>query len=208
MRRRAKPFVPRYERDLRRAERQPPAIEAAKPATTHVASRRLRLAAIPVGAGIGTGAYLAHRHNQQKGKTVAKSLINPFTEVVVFGKALPLDPQASTVIRALVPTGRHIGHGNDLVRGTGRRKGGPATRLELYRGSTPALRTGPFGKSDVLKAFGAPKTARRVQMIWESPAFKENNGRRALGVSRLRGRVVANEINSKIPSGARKGKRL
>jgi hypothetical protein len=64
------------------------------------------------------------------------TLINPFEEVVVFGKAYSLlDVKHGTDVRnvaALLPTGRHVGTANALVRVTGPRSGGPATKLERY----------------------------------------------------------------------------
>ena len=61
-------------------------------------------------------------------------LVNPFEEVVVFGKAYDLmSGSAPVAVRALVPTGGHVGTANDLkvVRRNG--GGGPATKLEIYR---------------------------------------------------------------------------
>lgn len=71
-------------------------------------------------------------------------IVNPFEELVVFGKKLPLEPVSSTIIGALRPTGRHLGHANDLGHFTGGTQGGPATRLERYTTSPKGLRQGPF----------------------------------------------------------------
>jgi hypothetical protein len=110
------------------------------------------------GALAGTG-YLIHRHRKAARATMAiearkkaemsKSLINPFEEVVVFGKAYPvaLPVAHSTKIRALVPTGAHVGHGNKLVVVHG---GGPKItrqQLQTYHGHGRGLSEGPFGKS-------------------------------------------------------------
>lgn len=61
-------------------------------------------------------------------------LINPFEEVVVFGKAYPVAwPVASaTQLKALVPTGKHVGHGLRLSHTRIAGGGGKATRLERY----------------------------------------------------------------------------
>lgn len=62
-------------------------------------------------------------------------MVNPFEETVVFGKAYPVawPPPSSTRIRALLPTGAHIGHANALhVVHSSAHSGGPATRLERY----------------------------------------------------------------------------
>lgn len=63
-------------------------------------------------------------------------LINPFEEVVVFGKRFSVvdTTQNVRVIRALVPTGPHIGHGNDLKVVHGPRSGGRKAGLERYTG--------------------------------------------------------------------------
>ena len=76
-------------------------------------------------------------------------LINPFEDVVVFGKAYrnvwPVE--SAQTIAAIVPTGRHVSHANDLsVTRNSRGGGGRATRLEVYRGKKRGLRQGPFGK--------------------------------------------------------------
>ena len=75
---------------------------------------------IPVAVGtIGGGAYLAHRHKQRQ--TVTKSLIEPISGREVLTKSIsPLygarnaytGPASS--VGALVPTGKHVGHANDL----------------------------------------------------------------------------------------------
>lgn len=94
-------------------------------------------------AGAGAGAYLIHQRskNKEKEKTVtaSKNLVNPYEEVVVFGKAYPvaLPVPRSTTIRALVPTGSHVGHGNALVHvRNSKGGGGRATKLERYTGSS------------------------------------------------------------------------
>lgn len=102
-------------------------------------------------AAAGTG-YAAYRHHKkQKGLVMSKSLVNPFEEVVVFGKAYPvaLPVSGSTRLRALVPTGAHVSHDNKLTHVRG---GGPTiTRQQLQRYTTKTVghRQGPFGKSDL-----------------------------------------------------------
>jgi hypothetical protein len=97
-------------------------------------------------AAIG-GGYAIHRHTQKKKElAMSKSLVNPFEEVVVFGKAyrVALPVPSSTGISAMVPTGRHISHKNKLhiVHG-----GGPKItrqQLQIYHGGKSA----DFGKAD------------------------------------------------------------
>lgn len=64
-------------------------------------------------------------------------LVNPFEQVVVFGKAYStqsvLHGTNVVTLRSLVPTGKHVGTGNNLVHASGPKKGGPATKLEHYR---------------------------------------------------------------------------
>src|SRR5690242_15589057 len=88
--------------------------------------RRGAIIAGGVGA-TGLAAAGAHHH-------MSKSLVNPFEEVVAFGKAYPvaLPVPRATRVRALLPTGGHVSHANDLkvIRRNG--KGGPATKLERY----------------------------------------------------------------------------
>lgn len=94
-------------------------------------------------------------------------LLNPFEERVLFGKAYPLAPEFGSnvrVLRALVPTGRNLGHGLDLKHVSGPRSGGPATRLERYRGK----HTGGVGKAFGLtragkQAKGAANAVRQIQ---------------------------------------------
>lgn len=76
-------------------------------------------------------------------------IINPFEEIVVFGKRLPMEPQSSTRLRALKPTGKHLGHGLDLTHVRGRASGGRATKLERYTTSPKGLRQGPFSGSSL-----------------------------------------------------------
>lgn len=62
-------------------------------------------------------------------------LINPFEEFVAFGKAYPIawPPQGAKVLTALVPTGKHVSHANDLsVTRNSSGGGGRATKLERY----------------------------------------------------------------------------
>lgn len=112
-----------------------------------VKARKIAGGVLLGGAVLG-GGYALHRH-LTKGKPVTKSLINPFEEVIVFGKAYTVvEPiPRSTRIRALVPTGGHVGHGNALGHYRG---GGPAitrTQLQTYNGNGKGLRQGPFGKA-------------------------------------------------------------
>lgn len=123
------------------------------------------------------------------------TLVNPFEEVVVFGKALPLDPVSSTRLRALVPTGKHIGHGNALthVHNSGG-KGGKATRLQRYTTTPRGQRQGPFSKSvaDGLKMVAAQAKPSRVPVAAPTP---------------LRVRVARGKL-SQVSNGSKTGTRL
>lgn len=74
-------------------------------------------------------------------------LINPFEEPMSFGKAATTPPQSSTTIRALVPTGRHVGHGQDLTHVRGPKSPASGTLLEHYRGKKTKQVVQPVGKS-------------------------------------------------------------
>jgi hypothetical protein len=56
-------------------------------------------------------------------------LYNPFEDV---SKAATVPAQGAVIIRALVPTGNHIGHGQDLKRVTARTRGPRRPALEVY----------------------------------------------------------------------------
>lgn len=74
-------------------------------------------------------------------------LVNPFEEVVVFGKSYPVaEPvPGATPVKALLPTGRHVSHENALTHvHNGKGGGGPATRLERYTGPSHGGRTKLF----------------------------------------------------------------
>lgn len=105
------------------------------------------------GAAVGAG-YLVHRSRQQpeKASAVGKNLINPFEEVVVFGKAYSVvkadGMPESTHVRSGSPKthiGRHVGHGQKLghfVNSKG--GGGKKSGLERYTGKHASQRVGPF----------------------------------------------------------------
>jgi hypothetical protein len=81
-------------------------------------------------------------------------LVDPFSEVVVFGKAYPVawPPQGATSVKALLPTGRHVSHANRLHHThNSRGGGGKATTLEHYTGRKSGGRTKlqQFGKGSV-----------------------------------------------------------
>ena len=124
----------------------PPVPETAPAAVKTGLSRGTKIAA---GALVATaaagGAYALHRRHQRS-KAVTKNLINPFEDVVVFGKAYKTSffPQSSSRSAALVPTGKHLGHGNRLghFRGTGVSPQG--TGLRKYTTNVVGLKQGPF----------------------------------------------------------------
>ena len=130
-----------------------------------------RRALIPVAAGAATlgagGGYALHQH--RKSRKVEKTLINPFEETVVFGKAYPIawPPQGETVIRALVPTGRHVSHANKLTHVKGRNSQ-PTNRLKHVRRKGKGGGLGTVGKS-------APLVAVEVRRLGQ--AFGNQNKR-------------------------------
>jgi hypothetical protein len=80
-------------------------------------------------------------------------LVNPFEEVVVFGKAYSLQNVTTgtnvRVLRAMMPTGKHIGTGQNLVHvHNSKARGGPATKLEHY--------TKAFNPKAARAMFGGP----------------------------------------------------
>ena len=171
--------------------------------------RNVAIGAGVVGAAAGTG-YLVHRHNQKKA-AMSKSLdlVNPFEEVVAFGKAYPLNTVSGTNvrrIRALVPTGRHVGRANALTHVTNSSGGGGrnATRLERYTTKPRGQRSGPFGKAAgfggaASRQFAAgvskPSVKNGIRMIQDMPKLKTLP-------------AAATRRNSNIPDGARRGSSL
>ena len=164
-------------------------------------------------------------------------IINPFEELVVFGKKLPLEPQRSTIIAALRPTGRHVSHANDLTHVRGVASGGAATKLERYTTSVRGLHPGPFKGS-----VSQPRT-KLVEVKGSGKGFGTGPFRKSLstaigdaasGLKKLKpaapvkvpGKVplppsaslqptrsigalpLGKSVNSNIPSGASKGGRL
>lgn len=121
-------------------------------------------------------------------------LYNPFEPV---SKGIESPPV--TRLRALVPTGAHIGHGNDLhvTRHSGH--GGPATALQVYRHKSRGHRQGPFGKaagSGVargLDSIARMKPPTRVPMTPQSAGPGAGAGsnltRRRLSMERLQSQV-------------------
>lgn len=130
-------------------------------------------------------------------------LIDPTEETVVFGKAYPVawPPPGSTPLRALVPTGAHVGHGNALKVVHNRRGGGGrASRLERYTGKGGLKSVGPYGKvgksvADGLAMVAATPRATKVAQAKGTP----------LSLRLKRGRAAR---NGSIPDGASSGRNL
>lgn len=138
-------------------------------------------------------------------------IINPFEELVVFGKKLPLEPVSSTRIGALLRTGKHLGHGQDLGHFRGTKSGGRAGHLERYTTSPRGLKSGPFKKglfpvaakgtvqnslnliSKIPKPTGIPRTVTTTPLLSQ-----------AANKAKAVGRVT----NSNIPHAAKTGNRL
>ena len=77
-------------------------------------------------------------------------LNNPFTDLVFFSKALPMEPTSSTIIGALHPTGKHLGHGQSLGHWRGASSGGRKAGIERYTTSPRGQKMGPFKGSGKL----------------------------------------------------------
>jgi len=178
----------------------------AKPTARHLG----RNVAIGAGAAAaaGTTGYLIHRNHQRK-NAMSKNLVNPFEEVVAFGKAykVALPVPGATRIRALVPTGGHVGHGNALTHvrhGSG--GGRNATKLEVYRHTPKGQRSGPFGKAAAFSETGATGVQRGLGLIAGMAAPKRVP---VAPKTPLRVRVARGKMrNSNIPDGARSGRKL
>lgn len=184
-----------------------------------------------VAATIGATGIIRHQRSKTKEKektvTASKNLINPFEEVVVFGKAYPvaLPVSHATTIRALVPTGGHVGHGNALKHvHNSSGGGGRATKLERYTGKgtkkagspvAKGIRTGLAMASNPVRpgalGGGIPKTGRtagRIQRLSRMQSGAEKRigfgttaDRRTADMTALRGKVNFGDAGSK-------GKRL
>ena len=124
-------------------------------------------------------------------------IINPFEELVVFGKRLPLEPLSSTIIGALHPTGKHVGHGQDLGHFRGPKSGGRAGHLERYTTKVVGQRQGPFGKGLV------PVAAAKNAVVATSPLLAQTAAKSA-----VKANPAAAVTNSNIPHAAKVGTRL
>lgn len=148
---------------------------------------------------------------------MSKNLVNPFEEAVVFGKAYPVavPAQRAVVLRALVPTGKHVGHGQALERYTGKKSGGRKAGVEHYRSKgkrSSVHRAGGFGKA-------APSVQNGLRMIQQTPkgTLPTGRGPATSPSPRIQPRpsvknglrmVRDMKVNSNIPDGARRGSRL
>jgi len=167
-----------------------------------------------IGGALVGGGYLIHRSRKAAKATMARSgrtktmaskaLINPFEQVVVFGKAYDVSffPQSSTRIRALVPTGAHVGHGQKLGHYRGKNTSPRTNVLRHYTGHGKGLRQGPFSKelSPLLRSLTSTPAA-RAHAAKIGPGAKE--------ISRQFGKKPKRfGLNSNNPSGPNKGSRL
>lgn len=128
-------------------------------------------------------------------------LINPFEP---FGKAETWPPQRSTRLRALVRTGAHVGHGQDLsITRNSRGGGGKRTGLEVYRG-----RKSKVGKASGSVARGlamtggyspsrVPVAAKQSGRVKRSLASRQDVNRRQLSMERLRGSINFGDAGSR-----------
>lgn len=123
-----------------------------------------------VGSAVGVGALRYHRQKKlnnwanEKKAAMSKNLINPFEEVVVFGKAYPV--VGVTNVRSGSPkthTGRGVGHGQRLTDIKNSKGKGGRTKLERYKGGHASGRVGPFGKA--LTTNGVPNALKLIAGI-------------------------------------------
>jgi hypothetical protein len=130
-----------------------PASAAAPAAAVHIpnglSGRRIsgKLITGVGAAAVGTGVLIhtKRKKKQEEAAAVGKNLINPFEEVVVFGKAYPV--KDVTNVRAGSPkthTGRGVGHGQKLHEVKHKGGGGRRVGLERYQGGHSSGRVGPF----------------------------------------------------------------
>ena len=161
-----------------------PAPKAAKTGFRFKGGKRGALIAAGA-AGVAGGGAAVHHH-------MRKSLVNPFEEVVAFGKAYPvaLPVQRAVRVRALLPTGAHVSHANKLVVVRRNGKGGPATKLERYA-------KGDFSKGSVANGLKMAAGAKGVMPIRTSAGLKPEGP--------LARRLTP---NSKIPDAGRRGRRI
>lgn len=111
-------------------------------------------------------------------------LINPFEEI---GKADTWPAQSATIIRALVPTGRNVGHGLDLKHVRVRTKGPRRPALEVYgrrKGVSKAYNPfKPRATKNALKQIGDMKAPSKPPGQTQSPrvgaALRDRKARRA-----------------------------
>lgn len=128
-------------------------------------------------------------------------IFNPFEDIA---KAATVPPQGATVIRALVPTGRNVGHGLDLhhVKGHGKHHGGQATRLERYgRKSIKGVSKSVSGQLMRISAQKAPSRVPRevaAKLPGVGPLARRQ---RSASMQQLRGSVAS-------PSGSTGGRRM
>lgn len=124
-------------------------------------------------------------------------LFDPFAKN--YGR--PIEAPPVRILTALVPTGAHVGSANDLVHVRNRSGGGgPATKLERYKGHGTKLgrkfagsvhkrgeqlvRTGRIAGTGPSSA-----VAGRVRTAMASPTFKGRAHRRNLAMEQLRSQV-------------------
>lgn len=139
-------------------------------------------------------------------------LVNPYEETVVFGKAYPVawPPPGATRIRALVPTGSHVGHANALHIAHGKGShGGPATKLERYSKAAGFLMRGPLREGQSrLGATLAQRTSGQRSTLRSAGNATARRGREAgeRGAQRSRNTSTAAGMQYRaVPQGVRRG---
>lgn len=144
---------------------RPGASPVARPGVSSGLSTGSKIGLGVAGAGtLAAGGYAIHRARSRKKVDMAKTLINPYEEVVVFGKAVALPvPSAVRIRTPNLNSGSHRGNALALVRiRNARGGGGPATALEHYTTSTKGGRQGPFGHKGNSKIPDGARRGRRI----------------------------------------------
>lgn len=147
----------------------PPPSPAAAPSPPAVARRARRLSrgrmialgGLGVTAG-GAGLYALHRSRRRKA-AVGKQWITLDGEVVELRKAAPiaLPVPSSRPVRALLPTGRHVSHANDLKRVKISPRRRPTSALRVY-GKGVSMSTTPARLVPTGRRPPRPKSPREV----------------------------------------------
>lgn len=171
---------------------------APAPAAPHAPKpRRLgRNLAIAGGAtaALGGTGYLIHRHRQKE--LAVKSLIDPFAKAYPVVEPVP----RSIRVAALRPTGKHLGHGQDLVHV---KKGAAGDTVRGLKRAARFSYTGRGPATGNVERWAAQKPPGRVDAGFGKPYKSRLKNPPEFGKS-----LRDPKVNDKIPDGSRMGRRL